>query len=258
MVWKMTWGIRQVLTRALESIKNWDFDGMILLSKVEIVWAQNLQRSYVSWQWRMIQKLKRNWLVVLRLTWGIWRILTQALESLKTLCFNGLLLTKVYIMFELKKDRGVIFDDTEEWCKIWKKTDLQFEKWNEKFGKFSPEHLKVLKLGLWWDIFVQSRDCMSLKLTEKLNAKFEVEFTCHFKIDMKNWRILTQELENLKSFLFNWLLWPKYITFEQKRLQRSYVWWHLRCKINQYICIYIYIYIYTYRSIYRYIYICNR
>ena len=121
MVWKMTWGIRQVLTRALESIKNWDFDGMILLSKVEIVWAWNLQRRYVSWQWRMIQKLKRNWLIVLRLTWEIWRILTQALESLKTLCFNGLLLTKVYIMLELKKDRGVIFHDTL-------KSNARFEK----------------------------------------------------------------------------------------------------------------------------------
>ena len=25
------------------------------------------------------------------------------------------------IMFELKKYRGVIFDGTEEWCKIWRK-----------------------------------------------------------------------------------------------------------------------------------------
>ena len=45
-----------------------------------------------------------------------------------------------YILFELKKYRGVIFHDTEEWCKIWRKTDLCFGKWHEKFGKFSPEH----------------------------------------------------------------------------------------------------------------------
>ena len=44
--------------------QNWDFDG-ILCSKVEKVWPQNLQRSYVSWQWKMMQKFKRNWLVVL-------------------------------------------------------------------------------------------------------------------------------------------------------------------------------------------------
>ena len=45
-----------------------------------------------------------------------------------------------YIMFELKKYRGVIFNDTREWCKIWSKTDLWFGKWHKKFGKFSPEH----------------------------------------------------------------------------------------------------------------------
>ena len=74
--------------------KNWEFDG-ILLSEVENLWAQNLQGSFVSWQWRMIQNLKRNWLVSSKLTWGIWLILTQALENLKKLHFNRLLLMKV-------------------------------------------------------------------------------------------------------------------------------------------------------------------
>ena len=63
---------------------------------------------------------------------------------------------------------------------ILKKTDLWFEKRLEKFGKYSPEHLKVLKLELWWDPFVQSRKGMTLKFAEELcvmimknNAKFE-------------------------------------------------------------------------------------
>ena len=43
-----------------------------------------------------------------------------------------------YIIFELEKYRGVIFHDTEEWCKIWRKTDLWFGKWHEEFGKLSP------------------------------------------------------------------------------------------------------------------------
>ena len=43
--------------------QNSNIDG-ILLSKVENIWAQNFQRSYVSWQWRITQNLKRNWLVV--------------------------------------------------------------------------------------------------------------------------------------------------------------------------------------------------
>ena len=40
------------LPEPVQKSKNWNFDG-ILLSKVEIVWAQNLQRGYVSWKWKM-------------------------------------------------------------------------------------------------------------------------------------------------------------------------------------------------------------
>ena len=71
------------------------------------------------------------------------------------------------------------------WLVVWKKT--------EKFGKSSPEHLKVSKVGLWWDPFVQSRKGMTLKLaaelrvmTIKSNAKFEEELTCYFKTDIRN------------------------------------------------------------------------
>ena len=49
------------------------------------------------------------------------------------------------------------------------------------------------KLGLSLDPFIQSRKCVSLKLkgelcvmTMKNDAKFEIELTCHFKIDMRN------------------------------------------------------------------------
>ena len=54
-----------------------------------------------------------------------------------------------------------MFDGIEDWCKIWRKTDLHFQKWHEEFHKFSPEHLKVSKFGLWWEPFVQSRKWMS-------------------------------------------------------------------------------------------------
>ena len=56
-----------------------------------------------------------------------------------------------YLMCDLKKFRGVVFHGTEGWCKIWRKTDLWFGKWNEEYGKFSAEQFKVSKLGYWWD-----------------------------------------------------------------------------------------------------------
>ena len=113
-----------------------------------------------------------------------------------------------YLMFDLQKYSGVILLDTEEWYKIWRKTDLWFEKWHEKFGKFSPAHLKVFKLGLWWDPFIQSRRCiMRLKLTEELcvmtmknDTKFEKELTRHLKINIRNLRNFdsnTQKSKNL-------------------------------------------------------------
>ena len=66
-----------------------------------------------------------------------------------------------YITFDLKKYRGVIFHDTEESCKIWRKTDLWFGKWHEEFGRFSSEHLKMSKLVLSWGPFVENRKCTS-------------------------------------------------------------------------------------------------
>ena len=40
-----------------------------------------------------------------------------------------------HIKFQLKKYRGVMSHDSEEWCKIWWGTDLCFEKW---------------RWGIWW------------------------------------------------------------------------------------------------------------
>ena len=112
--------------------------------------------------------------------------------ALEKICCNWLLATKVYNVWATKVQRCYL---SWHWrvMQFWRKTDFWFEKWHEKFGKFSPEHLKVSKLGLWWDPFVQSRKGMTLKFTEKFcvmvmknNAKFKEELTCNFKTDMRN------------------------------------------------------------------------
>ena len=67
---------------------------------------------------------------------------------------------------------------------------------------------------------------MSLKLTGELcvmtmknDAKFEEDWTCQFKIVMRNLMNLTRTLENLKNLLFNWLLSPNYIMSELKNAE---------------------------------------
>ena len=63
-----------------------------------------------------------------------------------------------YILFELKKYRGVIFHETEERYKIWRGIDLSFQNWHREFDKFWPEHLKVSKIftliGFFWARYI--------------------------------------------------------------------------------------------------------
>ena len=141
----------------------------------------------------MMKNLKWNWLVISKLMWEIWRILTPVRWSLKNVnLIMGSFWAKC-IFFEWKKYRGVFFGEIEEWCKIWEKTDFWFGKWEEEFGKFLPEHSKVSKLELWWDPFIQNRKCMSLQYTEELciitiknDAKLGEELICCFRTDISN------------------------------------------------------------------------
>ena len=80
--------------------------------------------------WRGIDLSFQNWDEEFDKFWP------RAFERLKNWHFNRLFLTKV-IMFELKKYRQAMFDSTGDWCKMWKKTDFYFQKWNEEFIKSS-------------------------------------------------------------------------------------------------------------------------
>ena len=107
--------------------QNWYFHGN-LLSKVEHAWAKNLQES------------EEESTCYFKIDIGVWRILIHELKIPKYLHFNGPPLNKIYNIWA-EKCRGVMFDGTEYWCKIWRKTDLYFENWNEEFSKFLPEHV---------------------------------------------------------------------------------------------------------------------
>ena len=50
-----------------------------------------------------------------------------------------------YMRFELKKYRGVIFHDTEQWCKIWINPDLVVSKMARGIGWTFIRALKSLK-----------------------------------------------------------------------------------------------------------------
>ena len=148
------------------------------MCKVPNGWPKNVQRSYLLWHWRVMQSLKKNWLVVWKMTWGIWQIFTRALQSLK---------------IELKIHRRVIRHENEEWCKIWRGIDLSFQNWHEEFDEFWPEHLKVSKVFILMCSFWAKYTLFELKKyrwvifhdTEE-GYKFGEKWTCNLQIGIKN------------------------------------------------------------------------
>ena len=136
------------------------------LKKYRGVIFHKIEEGYKIWRGKNLPF--QNW------HQGIWQVFTWALESLKNLCFNWLLVTKIYIAWATKLQRSYL---------SWHWKDMQILKKNWKVSKF----------GLWWDCFVQSKRNMTSKFAEELsvmkmknNAKFEEELTCHFKTDMRN------------------------------------------------------------------------
>ena len=154
-------------------------------------------------------------------------ILTWALKSLKNLHFEWFLLCKVFNVW-IKKVRKSYLSWHWRVTQIWRKTDLWFGKWHDGFGKFSPEHSKVSELGLWWDPFVQSRKCTSLKFTEELcvmtiknDTKTEKESTCHFTIDMRNLINFYPIARKSNICTLNWLLLTNVYNVWAKNVQKS-------------------------------------
>ena len=98
-----------------------------------------------------------------------------------------------YILFELKKYRGVMFHDTEEWYKIWRGIDFSFQNWQEEFDIVWLEHLEVSNIfplmGSFWakNILFELKNTEELSfMTLKSDTKFGEESTCCLKIDMRN------------------------------------------------------------------------
>ena len=82
--------------------ENLHFDGL-LLSKAYKDLDEKVQKSYVSWHWRVMQNLKKNWLLV----WGIRWIVMRAAASLKICTLIGYFCREC-VIFELGKYRGVV------------------------------------------------------------------------------------------------------------------------------------------------------
>ena len=150
----------QTFNCSCKSSPNLNFHRLLLL-KVYKILAKKVQRSYVSWPWRLMQNLKKKWccfkndknLVNFDLN-------TQKSQNLH---FHWFLLCKVFNVWLEKVQRSYF---SWHWRVILKN-------WQEEFDKFWPEHLNVSKI-----------------------------------------------------FTLTGSFWAKYILFELKKVQRSYLSWH--------------------------------
>ena len=143
---KSTSGIWQILTWALESLKKFHFN-RLLLSRVYIAWTKKVQRSYLSWNWRRIQNLERNRPVVSKLAWAIWQILTGALKSLNNFHFNRLLWRRVYTAWAKKVRRSYL-------------------SWNWRGIKFGEESTCLFKIDI--------RNLTNFDLSPRKSQKFSL------------------------------------------------------------------------------------
>ena len=98
-----------------------------------------------------------------------------------------------YKKFQVKRYRGVMSHVTEAWCKIWRKTGMLFQKWQE-FGEFWPDHSKASKICFLIGSFLykvynvwleKNTDKLSF-MTLKSDAKFEEKLTYSLENDMRN------------------------------------------------------------------------
>ena len=137
----------------------------------------------MSWQWKMMQNLKRNWLVCSKLTWGIWRSLTGALENLKNLHFNELLLNKLYNAWA-KKSIG-------ELCLVALNIDVTFDGKLTCLFKNDTRNLVNFHQSMF----------ESLKIgTLRGSFYTEEELTCQFQMDMRNLTNFDPGTQKLQKF----------------------------------------------------------
>ena len=102
-------------------------------------------------------------------------------------------------------------------------------KLHEEYCKCLPEHLKVSKLGLWWDLFTQSRKCLTLTFTAELCLMIMKNV---LKLTWEIWRILTCAIKSVKNLLFSGVLLNKANNVWDKNVQRGYVSLHWRVMQN--------------------------
>ena len=80
-----------------------------------------------------MQSFRKNWVVASNMRRRIWWVFTQPLKSLNISFWWTLFVLSIQGL-SYKNKRGVIFYDTEQWCKIWANPNLVVSKMAWEIG----------------------------------------------------------------------------------------------------------------------------
>ena len=108
------------------------FDGL-LLSKSYKVSVKKVQKSYISWHWKVMQSLKKKLFCGFKYDLRNLVIFHPSTQESGNFTLRGYF-CPMCIRFDLKRCRGVIFHDTEEWCTVWINPDLVVSKISWEIG----------------------------------------------------------------------------------------------------------------------------
>ena len=132
----------------------------------------------------------------------------------------GCLSTK-YTVFKLKKYRGVMFDGTGHWCKIWTKIDFCFQKWHEEFGKHQSTW-KYQNLNFSMGFFYPKYELEIYRGVICHDNEKRCKIGRGIDLSFQNWREDFDEfwpehsnISKLCTLMRSF--WSKYITFELKK-----------------------------------------
>ena len=150
------------------------------------------------------------------------------------------------------KITGKLCHDNDEWCKLWRGTDIPVQNWHEEVDKFWPEQSKISEIctlmGCFWPNYIifdlnRHRGVMF----NGIKLKIYRGVMCHEnEIWCKNWRGIDLSVQNWhEKFNEFWpehskiskicalmgCFWPKYM-FELKKSIEEFCLMELKCDIK--------------------------
>ena len=137
---KLTWGLkndwRNLLNFHTSSWKsgNLHFD-KLLLSKAYKDLDEKVQKIHVSWQWRVIQNLKKKLTLDSKNDMRNLVNFNVSIGKSENLHFDVLLLSIAHKVLAKKVQENDLSWYWIKRSKLWRKTDFSFEKWHEEFGE---------------------------------------------------------------------------------------------------------------------------